>query len=91
MAQDKKPEKKKDRPVLTEKQKQLRKDLLAKYDANKDGKLDREERKKFSDADKAKLKKARDGQNANGRKAGKKHLKNSSTHAERNSAPVKTQ
>lgn len=91
MAQDKKPEKKKSRPVLTEQQKQVRKDLLAKYDANKDGKLDREERKKFSDGDKEKLKKARGAQNGKAQKAGKRHQKNSSTHSENNSAPVKTQ
>src|SRR3954462_14887071 len=53
----KKPERRQ-RPKLTEEQKQLRKDLLAKYDSNKDGKLDRDERAKFSDDDKDKLKKA---------------------------------
>jgi hypothetical protein len=46
------------RPKLTAEQKQLRKDMLAKYDANKDGKLDKEERAKFSDEDKQKMKKA---------------------------------
>jgi hypothetical protein len=46
------------RPQLTAEQKQLRKDILAKYDANKDGKLDREERAKISSEDKEKLKKA---------------------------------
>jgi len=46
------------RPPLTEEQKALRKELLGKYDTNKDGKLDKEERKNVSDADKAKLKKA---------------------------------
>jgi hypothetical protein len=45
-------------PVLTEEQKTARKDLLAKYDANHDGKLDKEERAKVSDEDKTKLKKA---------------------------------
>jgi len=47
-----------ERPKLTEEQKQLRKDILAKYDANKDGKLDRDERAKISDEDKDKVKKA---------------------------------
>ena len=42
----------------TEAQKTARKDLVEKYDANKDGKLDREEMKKFSDEDKEKAKKA---------------------------------
>jgi hypothetical protein len=56
----------------TEAQKAARKDLLAKYDANKDGKLDKEERKKItSDEDKAKLKKA-GWDTKQGRKASKK-------------------
>jgi len=46
------------KPKLTEEQKQLRKDILAKYDTNKDGRLDRDERAKVSDEDKDKLKKA---------------------------------
>lgn len=42
----------------TAEQKQLRKDMLEKYDANKDGKLDKEEKAKISADDKAKLEKA---------------------------------
>ena len=40
-------------------QKAARKALLEKYDTNKDGKLDKEERAKVSVEDKAKLKEAR--------------------------------
>ena len=47
-----------ERPKLTQEQRQLRKEILAKYDKNQDKKLDREERAKFSDDDKEKLKKA---------------------------------
>ncbi len=43
---------------LTEEQKTLQKEMVAKYDANKDGKLDKEERAKFSAEDKAKWEKA---------------------------------
>ena len=39
------------RPQLTEEQKKQRAELVAKYDANKDGKLDKEERAKVSDDD----------------------------------------
>ena len=39
------------RPKLTEEQKKQRAELIAKYDANKDGKLDKEERTKVSDDD----------------------------------------
>ena len=39
-------------------QKTLKKDLLAKYDTNKDGKLDKEEKAKVSAEDKAKLEKS---------------------------------
>ena len=39
------------RPKLTEEQKNQRTELIAKYDANKDGKLDKEERTKVSDDD----------------------------------------
>lgn len=39
------------RPKLTEEQKKQRAELVAKYDANKDGKLDKEERAKVSDDD----------------------------------------
>jgi len=42
---------KKQRPQLTEEQKAI----IAKYDTNKDGKLDREERAKITPEDKAKL------------------------------------
>ena len=45
-------------PQLTEEQKTARKALLEKYDTNKDGKLDKEERAKISTEDKAKLEKA---------------------------------
>ena len=55
------------RPALTEEQKTARKDLLAKYDANKDGKLDKDERKSITAEDKAKLRKA--GLQARQRKA----------------------
>ena len=41
---------------------------MAKYDANKDGKIDKEERAKITDEDKAKLKKA----GLTPKKAGKK-------------------
>lgn len=43
---------------LTDEQKTLQKDMLAKYDANKDGKLDRDERAKISAEDKEKMDKA---------------------------------
>lgn len=39
------------RPKLTEEQKKQRSELIAKYDANKDGKLDKEERAKVSNDD----------------------------------------
>ena len=39
------------RPKLTEEQKKQRNELIAKYDANKDGKMDKEERDKVSEAD----------------------------------------
>jgi hypothetical protein len=42
----------------TAEQKQLRKEITEKYDANKDGKIDKEERAKISAEDKAKLEKA---------------------------------
>ena len=42
----------------TEEQKKIQKEMLEKYDANKDGKLDREERAKFSAEDKEKMQKA---------------------------------
>jgi Ca2+-binding EF-hand superfamily protein len=43
---------------LTDEQKAVYKELLAKYDANKDGKLDKEERAKMSAEDKEKAEKA---------------------------------
>jgi hypothetical protein len=43
------------RPKLTEEQKKHRSELIAKYDANKDGKLDKEERTKVSDNDRKTL------------------------------------
>jgi hypothetical protein len=42
----------------TDEQKAVMKVMLAKYDANKDGKLDKEERAKLSAEDKAKMEKA---------------------------------
>ncbi|MEO7299718.1 MAG: hypothetical protein ABI042_14215 [Verrucomicrobiota bacterium] len=42
----------------TEEQKAMRKELLEKYDTNKDGKLDKEEKSKISAEDKEKAKKA---------------------------------
>ncbi len=47
-AQEKKEHK---RPALTEEQKKI----VEKYDTNKDGKLDKEERSKMSEEDKAKM------------------------------------
>jgi hypothetical protein len=43
---------------LTDDQKAVKKEMLAKYDTNKDGKLDKEERAKMSAEDKAKWEKA---------------------------------
>jgi len=40
---------------LTPEQQAVMKDMLEKYDTNKDGKLDKEERAKISDEDKAKM------------------------------------
>ena len=40
---------------LTPAQEALKKEMLEKYDANKDGKLDKEERAKISEEDKAKM------------------------------------
>lgn len=53
-AQDAKPAKKE----LTAEQKAVMKEMTAKYDANKDGKLDKEERAKMSQEDKDKMIKA---------------------------------
>jgi hypothetical protein len=44
-----------DKPKLTKEQKAERKALIEKYDANKDGKLDKEERAKMTKEDKEKL------------------------------------
>jgi hypothetical protein len=52
-AQDAKPTKK-----LTPEQETLNKEMLAKYDANKDGKIDKTERAKISPEDKDKMIKA---------------------------------
>jgi hypothetical protein len=49
---------KKGQQQLTDEQKTVKKETLAKYDANKDGKLDKEERAKMSAEDKAKWQKA---------------------------------
>ena len=47
---------------LTPEQKTLRKEILEKYDTNKDGKLDKKERAKISKEDQGKLEKAGLGQ-----------------------------
>ena len=52
-AQDAKPKKE-----LTEDQKALLKEMVAKYDTNKDGHLDKEEKAKMSKEDKDKMEKA---------------------------------
>lgn len=46
-------------PPLTAEQKQARKELIAKYDLNKDGKLSPEEREKVSPEDRKKLRGSR--------------------------------
>lgn len=43
---------------LTPDQQKLKQEMLTKYDTNKDGKVDKDEASKMSDADKAKLKEA---------------------------------
>ncbi|MBI5683477.1 MAG: hypothetical protein HZC54_00220 [Verrucomicrobia bacterium] len=45
------------RPPMTAEQKETMKKMTEKYDANKDGKLDKEERAKMSDEDKDAMKK----------------------------------
>ena len=45
-------------PKLTEAQRKLRKEMVEKYDTNKDGKLDKEEKGKMSKEDKEKWNKA---------------------------------
>ncbi len=51
-------EEKKEHKKMTPEQKQLMKDITAKYDSDKDGKLSKEERAKMSDEDKQKCKDA---------------------------------
>jgi len=53
----------------TPEQKALRKELIEKYDANKDGKLDKEERAKMSKDDKEKAEKAGFGQKKEAKKS----------------------
>jgi|TARA_R110000868_G_scaffold183170_3_gene424335 hypothetical protein len=53
--QQKQPAGRPPRPQLTEEQKKQRAELIAKYDANKDGKLDKEERAKVNEEDRKKL------------------------------------
>ena len=48
----------KKRPKLTEDQRKLRKEMVEKYDTNKDGKLDKTERAKVSKEDQQKMEKA---------------------------------
>ena len=48
----------KKRPQLTEEQKKVRKEITTKYDTNKNGRLDKEEKSKMSTEDKEKLEKA---------------------------------
>ena len=50
-------EKKGGKPPMTAEQKECMQKMIEKYDANKDGKLDKEERAKMSDEDKATMKK----------------------------------
>ena len=45
------------RPPMSAEQKECMKKMVEQYDANKDGKLDKEERAKMSDADKEAMKK----------------------------------
>jgi len=54
----KKEGKAKAKPAATAEQKALRKEITAKYDTNKDGKLDKEERAKISAEDKGKMENA---------------------------------
>jgi len=57
------------KPKPTEEQRKLRKEILEKYDHDKNGKLDKQERAKISKEDKEKLEKAGLGHQA--KKAGK--------------------
>ena len=63
----------KKRPKVTEEQRKLRKELLDKYDTNKDGKLDKDERAKISKEDQERLEKA--GLGARRKKAEGDHKK----------------
>ena len=65
-------EKKKKRPELTEEQKALMKEITAKYDTDKDGKLSPEERAKISAEDKEKMTKAGLGRGPGKGKEGEK-------------------
>ena len=47
--------KKHEAPAMTEEQKAVMADIIAKYDTNKDGKLDKDEKAKISAEDKAKM------------------------------------
>lgn len=58
-----------EKPAPTEEQKKLMKEITQKYDTDKNGKLDAEERAKISDDDKKKMKDA--GIPAGGRKKDK--------------------
>jgi hypothetical protein len=57
-AQDEKKPAPPKRPPLTEEQKALRKEIVGKYDKDKDGKLSPDERKSISEEDRAKMQKA---------------------------------
>jgi hypothetical protein len=48
----------KEKKEPTAEQKKIKEEMVAKYDSNKDGKVDKDEAAKISDADKAKLKEA---------------------------------
>lgn len=50
---------KKKGPELTDDQKKLQKEMLEKYDTNKDGKLDMDEKSKISEEDKKKIEDAK--------------------------------
>ncbi|HTC79201.1 MAG TPA: hypothetical protein VK657_11340 [Terriglobales bacterium] len=63
-------------PKAAEERRKIRKEMLEKYDTNKNGKLDKQERAKISKEDQEKLEKAGLGRHA--RKAGKADKKESS-------------
>ena len=56
----------KEKAKPSDEQKKLRKELVEKYDTNKDGKIDKEEKAKISSEDKEKLKKANAGHHKKG-------------------------